>query len=247
MWPERCPYTGPSQKWCTAFMIVRSRLTGGPGQHQACLRQQADLQHNGVPRQHGMGLPRLLIQASPAAHLSLRLPGAGASSPQAITGGQTSWGRLGIPCVVLGPFPPARVRPRVHGAPIDLWPAPPSSLALGRGGGRHRKWGPPPSALLLFFSIYLSLSWLHWVLAGSGMQNLRFLTRDFLCGGHGLSSCGAWPPECPGSAAVTRRLRSSEACGISVPQSGTEPRSPTFQGGFLTTDHQGIPPQPFSF
>lgn len=164
-------------------MIVRSRLTGGPGQHQACLRQQADLQHNSIPRQHGMGLPRLLIQASSAAHLSLRLPGAGASSPQAIAGGQTSWGRLGLPCVVLGPFPPAKVRPRVHGAPIDLWPAPPSSLALGRGRGRHRKWGPPPSALpLFFFSIYLSLSWLHWVLAG-GVQDLRFLTGLFSVGG----------------------------------------------------------------
>ena len=135
--------------------------------------------------------------------------------------------------VVLSPFPPARARPRVNRAPNDLWPAPPSSHALGRGGGRHRKWWPPPSALLFFF-LNLSLSWLHWVLVG-GVQNLQFLMQDFFCGGHRLSSCGGWPPECPGSIAVTCRLRSSEACGILVPQPGIEPRSSIFQGGFLTT------------
>lgn len=171
-------------------MMVRSRLTGGPSQHRACVRQQADLQHNGVPRQHGMGLPRLLIQASPAAHPSLRLLGARASSPQAITGGQTSWGRLGLPCVVwalflqLEPDLGCTELPTTSGLllpPPMLW----GGVEEGTGSG-----GLHPQPYFFFFSIYLSLSWLHWVLAG-GVQDLRFLTRDFLCGGPRLSSCGA--------------------------------------------------------
>ena len=154
---------------------------------------------------------------SPAHRLSLvgRLPGLGS-----------------VFTVVLGPFPPARARPRVHGAPNDLWPAPPSSHALGRGGGRHRKWWPPPSALLFFKKIFIL------ILAALGLSLRRagssFPHAGFFCGGHRLSSCGGWPPECPGSIAVTCRLRSSEACGILVPQPGIEPTSSIFQGGFLT-------------
>ena len=69
-----------------------------------------------VPETCVSGLPSGCREpGSPAHRLSLvgRLPGLGS-----------------VFTVVLGPFPPARARPRVHGAPNDLWPAPPSSHAL---------------------------------------------------------------------------------------------------------------------
>lgn len=38
------------------------------------------------------------------------------------------------------------------------------------------------SLTFFFFNIYLSLSWLHWVLVG-GVQDLHFLMWDFFWGG----------------------------------------------------------------
>ena len=43
------------------------------------------------------------------------------------------------------------------------------------------------------------------------------------------------------SVAAEVGLNCSQACGVLVPWSGTEPMSPALQGRFLTTDHQEIP------
>ena len=50
-----------------------------------------------------------------------------------------------------------------------------------------------------------------------------------------FSICNALTPECVGSVVATRRLSCPVARGLLVPQPGTEPMSPTLEGGFLTT------------
>ena len=56
-----------------------------------------------------------------------------------------------------------------------------------------------------------------------------------------LSSCGMGAPEHKSSVAVVCWLRCSVACGILVPQPGTEPMFPALEGRFLTTGPPGKP------
>ena len=76
----------------------------------------------------------------------------------------------------------------------------------------------------LLLCIYL---WLYWV---------------FVAAHRLLSRCGTWAPECMGSIVRTPRIGWPTACGILVPQPGTEPTSPTLESGFLTTGPPGKSP-----
>ena len=86
-------------------------------------------------------------------------------------------------------------------------------------------------------------SHLHWVLERSVSKlNVCFCVSFFFhfgCFGSllqcvGLSSCGAWAPECVGSVVTARGLNVSMACGILVLQPGIE-SSGLEEGRFLTT------------
>ena len=63
------------------------------------------------------------------------------------------------------------------------------------------------------------------------------------CGG--LSRPGARAPGRRASGVVAHGLSCSKACGILVPRPGMEPKSPSLQGGFLTTGSSGKSPTHF--
>lgn len=162
-------------------MMVSSRLTGGPSQHQACLKQQAALRHNGVPSQHGTGAPEAAHSSKP---YCLSCPQAAGSQGVQPTGYRWwadflgsarsslwSWALF----LQLEPDLGCMELPTTSGLllpPPMLW----GGAEEGTGsGGLH----PQP---YFFFKKYLSLSWLHWVLV-CGVQDLHFLMQDFFVGG----------------------------------------------------------------
>lgn len=125
--PERCPHTGPSQTRYTAFTMVRSRLTEAPASTRPCLGNRPAFGTTVSPASMARGPCRSLSKPY-GSSCSHRLPGARESSPQAHRWWADFQG-VGsrLHCVVLGPFLQLALRSWVHGAPNDLWPAPPSS------------------------------------------------------------------------------------------------------------------------
>ena len=107
----------------------------------------------------------------------------------------------------------------------------------------------PPQCLLLSFFFLICLRQVLVVARGisrcstwfssCGSQALYSWRAASVVAACGLSSCDAWAPERTDSVVAVRGLSCPTACGILVPQPGTEPVFLALEGRFLTTGPPG--------